>query len=125
MERFDTFYEQHSAVLSFRVIPGYFDQATDLLSQAARRAEELSIRTLQTYVADSDDEQKQLLRSAGFLEEARLRERLRNEEEWVDLLIYTLALPGAAKSLRGPGDYYGGRKTWQVERVDSSGDRTC
>ena len=120
LERFDTFYEQHVAILSFRVCPSYFEQAPELLNAAGRRAKELSIKTLQSYIADCDDEQIQLVKAAGFSYEARLRNRLRNEDKWMDLLVYTLSLPGAARPLRSQGDYYGGRKPWQAERIASS-----
>jgi hypothetical protein len=49
------------------------------------------------------------------------RFRLRNGSGWMDLLIYTLSLPNSPDPLRSQGDYYGGRKQWQTERVASSG----
>lgn len=120
LERVDTFYEQHVATLSFRVCPGYFAQVPALLDAAAKKAGELSIGLLQVYVADCDDDQKELVKAAGFSEEARLRNRLRNGQEEVDLLVYTMSLPGPIRPLRGEGDYYGGRKPWQKERVAAS-----
>jgi len=120
LERTDTFYEQHVATLSFRVCPGYFSQVPELLDAATKRAGEHSIGILQVYVADCDNDQKGLLKGAGFSEEARLRNRLRNGQEEVDLLIYTVSLPGPIRPLRSQGDYYGGRKPWQAERVASS-----
>lgn len=120
LERFDTFYEQHVAILSFRVCPSYFGQAPELLKVAAQKARELSITTLQIYIADCDDEQIQLVKEAGFSYEARLRNRLRNQDRLMDLLVYTLSLPGTARPLRSKGDYYGGRKQWQEERIASS-----
>jgi GNAT superfamily N-acetyltransferase len=120
IERFDTFYEQHVALLSFRVCPSYFEQASELLNAIVRKARELSITTIQTYIADCDDEQIQLVKKAGFSYEARLRNRLRNEDRLMDLLVYTLLLPGTARPLRSKGDYYGGRKQWQAERIASS-----
>ncbi len=117
LERLNTFHEQHVATLSFRVCPSYFQQAPELLKAAAQRAKELSIKILNIHIADCDDEQKKLAKSAGFSEEARLRDRLRNGSEWMDLLIYTLSLPGAPGSLRSRGDYYGGRNQWQADRL--------
>ena len=110
-------YEQHVATLSFRVCPSYFGQASELLRVAAQKARELSITTLQIYIADCDDEQIQLVKEAGFSYEARLRNRLRNQDRLMDLLVYTLSLPGTARPLRSKGDYYGGRKQWQEERI--------
>jgi len=117
LERFDTFYEQHVATLSFRVCPSYFGQVSELLIVAAQKARELSITTLQIYIADCDDEQIQLVKEAGFSYEAQLRNRLRNQDRLMDLLVYTLSLPGTARPLRSKGDYYGGRKQWQEERI--------
>jgi len=117
LERFDTFYEQHVATLSFRVCPSYFGQVSELLIVAAQKARELSITTLQIYIADCDDDQIQLVKEAGFSYEARLRNRLRNQDRLMDILVYTLSLPGTARPLRGKGDYYGGRKQWQEERI--------
>lgn len=120
LERFDTLYEQHVAILSFRLCPSYFEQASELLDAVAQRAKELSIEILNIYIADCDDEQKELVKAAGFSEEARLRNRLRNGSKWMDLLVYILSFPGTADSLRSRGDYYGGRKEWQAERIASS-----
>ncbi len=120
LERQDTFYEQHVATLSFRVCPGYFAQVPDLIDAASKRAGELSIGILQVHVADCDHDQKALVKAAGFSEEARLRNRLRDGQEGVDLLVYTMSLPGPIRPLRGKGDYYGGRKPWQEERAAAS-----
>ena len=117
LERTDTFYEQHVATLSFRVHPGYFSQVPELLDAAAKRAAERAIGVLQVYVADCDDDQKELLKGAGFSEEARLRNRLRNGQAEVDLLVYTMSLPDPIRPLRGRGDYYGGRRPWQEDRI--------
>jgi L-amino acid N-acyltransferase YncA len=117
-QRFDTFYEQHVATLSFRVCPGYFDQAAELLTAASQKARELSINTLQIYIADCDAEQKELVKSAGFVEEARLRNRLRDGTGWMDVLVYTASLADTVPPLRSEADYYGARKAWQVERSD-------
>lgn len=119
LARFDTFYEQHVATLSFRVCPSYFDQASELLEAAVRRANELSIKILQVFIADRDDEQKELVKEVGFSEEARLRNRLRNGDTWMDLAVYTLSRPGAVRPLRSAGDYYGGRQPWHEERISS------
>jgi L-amino acid N-acyltransferase YncA len=120
LERFDTFYEQHVATLSFRVAPSYLGQASELLNAAAQKAKALSIKVLQIYTADCDNEQKALVKAAGFAEEGRLRNRLRSEDKWMDLLIYTLSLPGAVRPSRNEGDYYGARRPWQTERIASS-----
>jgi hypothetical protein len=38
----------------------------------------------------------------------------------MDMLVYTLSLPGAALPLRSEGDYYGNRKPWHAERIAAS-----
>ncbi|MDP6778352.1 MAG: GNAT family N-acetyltransferase [Candidatus Latescibacteria bacterium] len=116
-ERLDTHQEQHVANLSFRVCPAYTSQTNELLDAAADQARELSIGILQIHVADPDLDQKELAESCGFEEEARLRNRLRDGERSVDLLVYTRVLEDAPTPLREEGDYYGGRKAWQAERV--------
>ncbi len=120
LKRFDTFHEQHVATLSSRVCPSYFEQTPELLTAAAEKAKHLSINLLQIYIADCDDDQKELATAAGFAEEARLRNRLRTGEGLMDMLVYTLSLPGAAPPLRSEGDYYGNRKPWHAERIAAS-----
>ena len=65
-KRFDTFHEQHTATLSFRVCPSYFGQVPELLTAAAEKAQALSIRALQVHIAACDDEQKQLAKNGGI-----------------------------------------------------------
>lgn len=117
LERLGTYYEQNSAVLSFRICPAYFSQAGEFLDAAVSKARDLSIRTLQVYVADCDEDQKTMVGAAGFTEEARLRSRLRDGDRWIDMLLYAMDLGGDSPTRRGKGEYYGGRVTWQDERV--------
>lgn len=119
LKRSNTFYEQHIATLSFRVCPAYVDQTTELLTVAAESAQALRINTLQIYIADCDEGQKALAKAAGFHEEARMRNRLRDGERWRDLLIYTRHLSADVPPQRNQEDYYGARKMWQVERIAS------
>ena len=116
LKRFDTFHEQHTATLSFRVCPNYFEQGAELLTAAAEKAKDLSINTLQIYIADCDDDQKEILKAAGFVEEVRLHNRLYDGENLMDMLVCTLWLPNVSP-LRSEEDYYGNRKSWQTERV--------
>ena len=122
LKRFDTFHEQHIATLSFRVCPNYSDQGPELLNAAAEKAKALSIQGLQIYIADCDNDQKEMAKNAGFVEEARLHNRLYDGESWIDMLVCTLWLPEVAP-LRNEDDYYGNRKPWQVERVNADHDR--
>ena len=50
------------------------------MTAAAEKAKALSIQGLQIYVADCDDDQKEMLKAAGFIEEARLQNRLYDGE---------------------------------------------
>ena len=122
LKRFDTFHEQHIAILSFRVCPSYFGQGPELLAAAAEKAKALSIQGLQIYIADCDDDQKEIVKKAGFVEEARLENRLYDGENWIDMLVYSLWLPDVTP-LRSEEDYYGNRKVWQAERVAADHDQ--
>ncbi len=125
LERVDTFYEQHVAFIGFRVSPSYMGQAVERLGAGARRAADLGVRCLQTYVAGCDEDQEALVKEAGYSLEARLRDRLRDGDRWVDMLVYSQTLPVSGTPVREKGDYYGGRKPWQAQRVAESGAPTC
>ena len=121
-ERRDTFAEQHTAVLSFRVAPAFTSRSAALLAAAVERSAALGISVLHVHAADCDEDQKQLLQGAGFAEEARFRDRLRVGEGFVDLVVYgrSSSLP-AAPSL-DEGEFYGGRQPWQRQRVAETGE---
>ena len=121
-KRFDTFHEQHTATLSFRVCPSYFGQVPELLTAAAEKAQALSIRALQVHIAACDDEQKQLVKAAGFLEETRLYHRLYDGKNLIDMLVYTLLTPNTFPQ-GNEENYYGNRKPWQTERVAAAHKR--
>ena len=63
-----------------------------------------------------------MVKSAGFVEEARLQNRLYDGEKLIDMLVYTLLLPDVTP-LRSEEDYYGNRKLWQAERVTTAYNR--
>jgi RimJ/RimL family protein N-acetyltransferase len=115
-ERIGTFYEQHVATMSFRVTPPYEMQAVGLLAGTIDRARALNIRTLQISVAACDTGMAELLVSAGYAEEARLKDRLRVDGGWMDVLVYSLTIEGEVPPYRAIDDYYGTRKAWQQER---------
>ena len=121
--RFDTYYEQQNGILSFRICPSYMRQAVELLDEAAVRAADLSIDKLQIYIADRDRDQKELVESAGYVEESRLCNWLRDGAESTDMLLYTRVLHEDAPPLYGKNDYYGGRQPWQVERIAANSER--
>lgn len=116
-ERIGTFYEQHVATMSFRVIPAYRDEAQGLLRKAVERAGQMNIRTLQVEIATSDEDMAELAAQVGFMEEARLKDRLRGNAGWMDVLIYTKTIDCDAAPYRQIDDFYGTRKAWQRERL--------
>ena len=117
VERRGTFAEQHTGVLSFRVAPAFSGQAADLLGAVVERCAALEIAVLYVYLADCDDDQKQLLEEVGFGEEARFKRRLRVDGRYVDMVVYARTLAQMATALFDEGYYYGGRKDWQRERA--------
>ena len=117
--RIDSYYEQHVATFTFRVCPAYYSQAGDLLRHSLQRARELSIAILQVHVADVDEDQKGLIRNAGFLETARLPGHLKDGDRSIDMLIYTHEIETEGHSTRRRSEYYGGRQPWQDARVGS------
>jgi GNAT superfamily N-acetyltransferase/RimJ/RimL family protein N-acetyltransferase len=119
LEREDTYYQQHVANLSFRICPSYFSQAGELLRAVANQARSHSIGLLQIHVAASDQDQQEILRAAGYVEEARLRQRLCDDGVLTDLLVYSLVLDLPMTPARAKGEYYGGRHPWQEQRVSN------
>ena len=118
--RFDTFCEQHVAELSFRIGRPHFDRAADLLDAAAERAAALGIGQLALMVAAEDGEQRGIAESAGFAEGARWPRRLRSGGRFTDLLIMLRELTPPAAPSKPRESFYGERKPWQAERVQSA-----
>ena len=116
VERQPTFHQQHVAQLSVRVAPAYRGQTTELLHAAAEAARSIGISLLQTYVADTDDDEKQTLVAAGFAEEAVLPARLRTENGLAAVSVFGLHLPELAPQ-RQQHEYYGERQPWQTARA--------
>ena len=120
-ERRETFAEQHTAVLSFRVAPAFTSRSTALLGAAVERCAAVGISAVSVHAADSDADQKQLLQEAGFAEEARFRDRLRVGSRFVDLVVYGRRSPPPPAPSFDEGEFYGGRQPWQRQRVAEVG----
>ena len=116
-ERRDTFAEQHTGVLSFRVAPAFTSRTAALLGAAVERSAALGIAVLHVHAADCDEDQKQLLEEAGFAEEARYQDRLRAGGGFVDLVIYGRRSSPPPEPSFDEGEYYGGRQPWQRQRA--------
>lgn len=117
IERKGTFVEQHVATLGFRITPEYESQLGELLIDVEDRARSILIRTLQIPMASCDHHQCELVRAAGFEEEVRLKDRLRLEEGYVDLLVFGKTTTDIVEPFREVDNYYGTRKKWQAERA--------
>lgn len=118
--RRDTFAEQHTGTLSFRVVPAYFGQCADLLAAAVDGCAPLGISRLEALVAEGDRDELRLLEEAGFTQEARLRDRLRVDGGLQDLHVCTRAVPEAQDAPFVAGHYYGGRQDWQRTRIEET-----
>ena len=68
---------------------------------------------LQAWIAECDQEKRQLLESAGFSETARLRERLRDGNQRFDLIIYERQLSPREQPGHSLASYYGARPAFQ------------
>ncbi len=117
VERRGTFAEQHTGLLSFRVVPAFSGQSADLLGAVIERCAAVGIAVLHVYLADCDADQKQLLAKVGFGAEARFKQQLRVDGRFVDMIVYTRTLEQTAAAPFDEGFYYGGRKDWQRQRV--------
>ncbi|MCY3782324.1 MAG: GNAT family N-acetyltransferase [Chloroflexi bacterium] len=117
--RRDTFPQQHVATLSLRVAPAYMDHAVTLLRAAADRAREIGVSVLEFPIAATDDDLAAIAGAAGFTEAARLPNRIRDGDAWVDLCLFELALEPPARAFHESKTYYANRHPWHVERIAS------
>jgi GNAT superfamily N-acetyltransferase len=109
----DSFYEQHVSILDFWACPAYLHQLPDLLAAAVHRAADDRIELLQAYIASRDVLKRDLLRSAGFTEEIRLRDRLQLGPDRHDLLIYSLSGPRHEQPAHPLSSYYAARPAFR------------
>ena len=115
--RRDTFAQQHVATLSLRVAPDYMDHAVGLLRAAIHRASEIGVGVLEFPIAAPDADLAEIARAAGFTEAARLPDRIRDGQAWVDVRLFTLSSGLPARAFHGSKTYYANRQPWQVERL--------
>ena len=87
------------------------------MERAIRKAGDIGVRTLQVSIAACDEDMAELAGTAGFAQEARLKDRLRVDDGWMDVLTYSRTVDGDVPPYRPIDDYYGTRKTWQHARV--------
>jgi L-amino acid N-acyltransferase YncA len=117
--RRDTFPQQHVATLSLRVAPAYMGHAGTLLRAAVDRAGEIGVSVLEFPVAASDTDLADIAIAAGFTEAARLPNRIRDGDAWVDLCLFELALGPPALAFHAAETFYANRHPWHVERLAS------
>jgi GNAT superfamily N-acetyltransferase len=110
----DSFYEQHVSTIDFWCCPAYRGQMPELLAAAVRQASEQGAEIVQACIADRDEEKQQLLQSVGFTESARLRGRLRVDNQRQDLLSYELQFTSSDHPIHPLASYYGARQAFQA-----------
>ena len=115
--RRDTFAQQHVATLSLRVAPAYMDHAVGLLRAAVDRAADIGVGVLEFPIAASDADLADIASAAGFTEAARLPDRIRDGQTWVDLRLFTASLGLPTRAFHGSETYYANRQPWQVQRI--------
>ncbi len=115
--RRDTFAQQHVATLALRVAPAYMDHAVGLLRAAVDRAAEIGVGVLEFPIAASDADLADIAGAAGFTEAARLPNRIRDGQAWVDLRLFELALGPPDRAFHASETYYANRHPWHVERL--------
>lgn len=116
----DSFYEQHAQILDFWACPAYLEQLRELLSAAVDRAGSKNAEIIQAHVAEADVDRQRLLSSLGFSEESRLRERLRVNGQYMDLITYGRSTQRRVALAHPPSAYYGGRRVYGQLPTDTS-----
>lgn len=119
--RFDSYYEQHAAELTIRIVLAYDAHIGDLFSEVEKRARSPGISILQIHTAQCDTSLLAHLKDAGFSEQGRLKEHLMTDEGTIDMLIYRKRLADPPDLLYTRDHYYGGRFGWQQHKIDQEG----
>ena len=120
--RRDTFPQQHVAALSLRVTPAYMGHAMTLLRAAVDRAGKIGVSVLEFPIAATDEDLAAIARAAGFTQAARLPDRIRDEDAWVDLCLFELTLGRPDRAFHESKSYYANRHPWHVERIAEGPD---
>jgi ribosomal protein S18 acetylase RimI-like enzyme len=117
LQRKNSFLEQHSGIISFRIVPSYYQQALEMLTHVKNSAQNIGISILESHVAASDSDQFKFLELAGFKLNLRLKNRLYDGVTWTDLLIYTIEDQFTNKNRKDKSNFYGARQQWQIDRI--------
>ena len=115
----DSYVEQHTHVVDCWACPAYVGQLPELLSAVVARARAAGAEALQAYLAEGDRGKQQVFEEAGFSEESRLRDRLRDDAEPAgrqDLLVYSQTLGQSAAPAHPESGFYGARPAFQSGR---------
>ena len=104
-----SYHEQHVSILNIISSPSYFDELDTLLEAIVGEAESDATEIIQIYLADFEQDKKDILESVAFVEGARLRDYLKLDGgETRDMLVYTRRLDASRTVMKGPDQYYGG-----------------
>ena len=117
LQRKHSFLEQHLGIISFRIVPSYYQQTLEILKHATNSAQNIGISVLESYVAASDSDQIKFLELAGFTLSSRLKKRLYDGVTWTDLLIYSIEEQYTNKNRKDKADFYGARRQWQSNQI--------
>ena len=120
IQRKNNFLQQHCGIISFRVVPSYFEQTIQMLEAAKIEAAKIGISVLECFVAKSDREQVEFLESSGFNLAACLEKRLYDGTNYEDVLILSFETQKFSKNRNHQSDYYGARQNWQIDRINNS-----
>ena len=84
-----TLRRSHHARMSLEYLPNYTDAARKLLNETVQVNEQwLQQSRLQIVVPSSADDQIEIIKSCGFVQEARLQDAIRIDGKWADELVF-------------------------------------
>lgn len=123
LNRMPFYHEQHIGVLNFLVLPGYQNEAGELLEEIVNESATKGIDLVHAYISAIDHQKKEILIQSGFTEEACLKEHFRLEDSSrYDLLIYARHLAKNATFIMPPHKYYGGTPEYLLSEKNKAGE---